>query len=216
MILFKSSAARLRSRVQIQLEQYSRPSTDFFVLIMLSSAITVLGLELNNSAVVIGAMVVAPLITPVFGFSLAILILRVKSMAYSLISILSGSLLAVLSSFIFSWLIILINGEISINSALISGAEPNLLFFLVAILSGMAGAYAYARPKMTAALPGIAIAVTIIPPLAIVGLGMSVNAWSVSYSGILMFLFNLFGIMCGNIVVFIATGFGREENKIEL
>ena len=68
MFNFFSPAARIRSKTERQLEQYSRPSVDFFILIALSAPIISIGLILNNAAIIIGGMVVAPLISPFFGF----------------------------------------------------------------------------------------------------------------------------------------------------
>jgi uncharacterized hydrophobic protein (TIGR00271 family) len=216
MFIFKSQAERLRAKVQSQLEEYSRPSVDFFVLICISSAIAALGLALDNIAIIIGAMVVAPLITPIFGFSLAMLVLRARRLGYALFSILAGSLLAIITAILIGFLIFTIHGSLTIGTAFLTGVKPNILFFLVALLSGMAGAFAYAKPKTSGALPGIAISVAIIPPLSIVGLGISMRAWNLSYDAFLLFVFNLIGIIFGSILMFIASGFGREETKVDL
>lgn len=210
-----SHTNRLRKKTEKKLDEYSSPSVEFFVLIGLSAALAVAGLALDNTAVVIGAMVVAPLITPIFGFSLGLLVIRVRRITKSLLTTALGSIFAVVSATIVAKIIIALEGTgIVFTNEIVSRTEPNLLFFLVALFSGLAGAYAYAKPKLSERIAGIAIAVALVPPLAVIGIALAQELWSVAYQSMLLYLFNLAGIIFGSIIMFILVGFGKDiENS---
>ncbi|MFH1286361.1 MAG: DUF389 domain-containing protein [Candidatus Magasanikbacteria bacterium] len=211
MSFLTSHTDRIRMKTEIHLNNFSTPSINFFVLIGLASAIAALGLLLDNTAVVIGAMVVAPLVTPVFALALSILLLKIKRAGKALGVIFMGTVLAVFISTILGHLIILIEGEqFRMTSEIISRTKPNLLFFLVALCSGAAGAYAYGRPKIMESITGIAISVAVIPPLAVVGLEMAAKNYALASQSFLLYLLNLAGITFGSILMFLILGFGKE------
>jgi len=176
MFNFLSSRQRVRETVEKHLEKYSHPTTDFFVLIALSASIATLGLALNNTAIIIGAMVVAPLVTPIFGFSLYLILFKGKGISESLFSILAGSVLAILTSTLIGYLFLVIEEtNVLYTTEILARTEPNLLYFIVAILSGLAGAYAYVRPELSERIVGIAISAAIIPPLGVIGLALALQ-----------------------------------------
>ena len=209
-----SQSARIRMHAIKQLEKYSHPSKDFFTLIMLSSGIVSLGLIMDNGTIIIGGMVVAPLITPIFGFSLNTLILHLKGVARSLLSIFLGTLAAILISAIIGYLANLINtSSLKITTEIINRVKPDLFYFLVALFSGMAGAYAYVSEKLSASITGIAISVAIIPPLAVAGLSIAMQNWNHLESSLILYMLNLVGIFFGSIIMFIILGFEKDIEK---
>jgi len=206
-----SSAARIRSKAQKHLKQYNRPTIEFFVLTALASSIISIGLILNNAPIIIGGMVVAPLISPFFGFSLNIILLRLKGIFLTLLSILSGGLLAILTSALTGHLIIITNNKEFITTVeIIARTEPNILYFVVAILSGIVGTYAYVKPTLSEKIVGIAISASIIPPLSVIGLGLSKFDWTLITKSSILFLLNFLGICLGSIIMFLILGFGKE------
>lgn len=207
-----SPAVRIRKKTEARLEQYNQPSLSYFLLIILSSAIATAGLLLDNTSIVIGAMVVAPLITPIFGFALSFIVLKWRRMFISLGMLLSGTISAILISTVLAGLVTLVDGKsIMLTSEIISRTEPNLLYFLVALFSGMAGAYAYAKPDVLASLPGIAISVAVIPPLAVAGIGIVLTNFELVTQSLLLYGFNLAGILFGSLIIFLSFGFGSEH-----
>lgn len=206
-----SHAARMRHKTEINLQEYSRPSKDFFLLIALASAMASIGLVLNNTSVIIGAMVVAPLITPIFGLALSIIVLRTKNLGLSLLSIILGTIFAIVTATLTGYIIMFVEGkDIILAKEIIERTHANLLFFLVALLSGIAGARAYSKPDSSATIPGIAISVTLVPPLAVVGLGVAIQNWILIESAFVLYLFNLLGICLGSILTFLFIGFGKD------
>ena len=208
---FFSSTDRVRRKAETKLNEYNKPSLNFFVLISLSSAIATLGMALNNTSVIIGAMIVAPLITPVFAFSLGLILFQGKNVLHSLLSILFGTLSGIIVASLIAFLIIFINGDFVITAEILGRTEPDVLYFLVAILSGVAGAFAYGRPKLQESITGIAISVAIIPPLAVTGIGIALQNFHLLQTSFMLYVFNLCGISFGSIVTFVALGFGKES-----
>ena len=214
MSLFTASVTNIRKKTEKRLEIHAKPSKSFFLLITLASAIVSLGLALDNVSIVIGGMVVAPLITPIFGLSLRIILLRFKGIGGSLLSITLGTILAIVVATIIGYIIIFFEGtQFGLTEEILSRTEPNLLFFLVAVLSGIAGAYAYAKPDVLSAITGIAISVALIPPLAVTGIGIALNNFFLAEQSFVLYLFNLLGICFGSIIMFISLGFGKEIKK---
>ncbi|MCB9798443.1 TIGR00341 family protein [Candidatus Nomurabacteria bacterium] len=207
---FFSENNRIRRQAEKKLNEYNRPSMNYFVLIALSAAIATFGLALDNTSIVIGAMVVAPLITPVFAFSLGLILFRMKNVAKSFLSLFFGTLAGLCVSILMAMVVILINGNFALGSEVLGRTEPNLLFFLVAFLSGIAGAYAYGRPQVLESITGIAISVAIVPPLAVTGIGIALQNYHLMQTSFLLYAFNLLGIAFGSIVTFVALGFGKD------
>jgi len=213
-MFFISQAAHLRKKTERQLETHMPPSGSFFLLIALASAIAAIGLLLDDSAIIIGAMVVAPLVTPVFGFSLRILAFKIRLASVSLGFVFIGTILGIFVAAMIGYLVILIEGNtFSVTGEIISRTRPNILYFLVALFSGMAGAYAYSRPKILESITGIAISVAIIPPLAVAGIEVAAGEWSLVTQSLLLYFFNLAGIIFGSIIMFVVLGFGKEIKK---
>lgn len=212
--LFASQSLRLRRKTEEILATYVTPTKDFFILICLATLLAVLGLALNNTAIVIGAMVVAPLVTPIFAMSLALLLFRPKRFFLSLVNLFLGTFLALAVSFFASILIIYIEqNAITVTNEILSRTEPNLLFFLVAVVSGLIGAYAYVQHTVLERLAGIAISVAIIPPLAVVGIQLAMTNFELAMQSAWLFGFNLLGISFGSTITFLLFGFGKEIEK---
>ena len=176
-----------------RLQVGARWNIDFMMMICLSTAIASLGLIQNSTAVVIGAMVVAPLMTPLIGAGLALvqgntIFFRdsIKAMGFGI-----GA----------SLLISLILGFIvpmdQLTPELIARGAPTIIDLGVAFLSGAAAAYAVARPSLLGALAGVAIAAALVPPLATVGISFAEGVWEVTEGAAILFATNLVAIILG-------------------
>jgi len=188
--------------VRQALSQAARPGINYFVLIVLSCIIAALGLLQNSPAVVIGAMLVAPLMSPVLAFSLGMVLGDLRLLRFSFEAIFKGIALAlVLAVFIG-----LLTPTRSITAEMLARAQPTLLDLAVALASGLAGAYAVARKNVSAALPGVAIAAALMPPLVTVGLGLAVGSPHVAGGALLLFITNIAAISLAGSIVFILLG----------
>jgi len=105
---------------------------------------------------------------------------------------------AILGAFLFS----VSNLSGGINEVILSRTEPSLLYFIVAIISGFAVAYTSVRPNLSSTLPGIAVAVALIPPLAVFGVGIAMFSPPIVAGSAVMFLINVAGIVFAGMVTY--------------
>jgi uncharacterized hydrophobic protein (TIGR00271 family) len=202
---------RLNVEEQLELREVisasAQPGVNYFVLIVLSSIIATLGLLLDSAAVVIGAMLVAPLMSPILGFSLGMVLGDVRLIRLSVGAIFKGVGLALILAVLLGFASPFKN----LTGEIIGRTQPNLLDLTVALASGMAGAYALARKEVSAALPGVAIAAALMPPLAVAGIGLSLGEPQVAVGAFLLFLANIAAISLAGVLVFILLGVRSES-----
>jgi uncharacterized hydrophobic protein (TIGR00271 family) len=198
-----------RQEVMDQLSASSSPNFDFFLMVFLSAAIATFGLITDSSAVIIGAMLVAPLMSPILGLSLASVAGKRNMFERAVGALLRGVLLAMALSTFISWFSQLLPFDIlaTLPNEVISRTRPTPIDLGIALAGGAAAAYALAQPQLSAALPGVAIATALMPPLCTVGIGISVQQPEIALGAFLLFLTNLVTISFAGIVVFAALGF---------
>ncbi len=178
----------------------------FVTLMLFSTAIATLGIQTDSTAVVIGAMLIAPLMTPILGGAASLLMGWPKRAAQSLALVALGVGLGVGAS----WLIARLAPTflaIETNSQVTSRVQPTLLDLLIALAAGGAGAFAVSRTDVADSLPGVAIAVALVPPLAVVGVSLQSGEWEFATGALLLFLTNFVGIVFAAGLVFVAVGF---------
>ncbi len=195
----------------------SSPGADYFILIILSCTIATFGLITDSAAVIIGAMLVAPLMSPILSLSMASISGRSRLFRRSLFAILEGSCLAILLSAILSFFAYRLPFGIlaEIPSEVLARTSPSPLDLGIALAGGAAAAYALAHPRLTAALPGVAIATALMPPLCTIGIGIAFQDMSIILGALLLFVTNLVTISFAGILTFASLGFGprnMEEN----
>ncbi len=185
-----------------QLRRGARADVDFFVMIGLAALIAAFGLLQDSGAVVIGAMLVAPLFTPILALSLGVAAGDARLLRVAAEAALKGVLLAVSLSFLLAWIVPIH----ALTGQILARTHPNLVDLGIALTSGAAGAYAVARREVSAALPGVAIAVALIPPLAVLGIGLAWGGREVALGAALLFSANLGGIVLVGALVFLLLG----------
>ncbi len=176
----------------------------FTALMTLSVLIAVMGLLADSTAVVIGAMLVAPLMSPVLGAAAALVMgwpKRVlRQLAISFVAAGGAIVLAALTSLVFPGTTDPLPGEI------LARTSPNLLDLGIALAAGAAGAYAQIRRAASDALTGVAVAVALVPPLAVVGICLQLQLFSLALGAFLLFLANVAGIIMSAVVTFLICG----------
>ncbi len=210
-----------RAEVQVQLRQASRPSFDFFLLVILSCVIATLGLLTDSAAVIIGAMLVAPLMSPIIGLGLASITGDGQLLRDAATALLRGAALAVLIAFLLTLgntylpFIPLRIGELP--AEVIARTKPSPIDLGVALAGGLAAAFALAMPNISAALPGVAIATALMPPLCTIGIGLAIQRWDVAGGATLLFITNGITIAFAATLVFFALGFApRFKGKTRM
>lgn len=189
----------------------ARPDIDFFVLIVLSAVIATLGLLQGSAAVIIGAMLVAPLMTPILAISLGVVQGDVRLIRLALESALKGITLAL----VVAVAMVSLTPYSGLTPEMMARAHPTLLDLIVALASGAAGAYASGRKEVAAALPGVAIAAALVPPLCVAGAGIALSRPDVAGGALLLFITNLIAISMAGAIIFLLLGFRPTRDEHE-
>lgn len=202
-----------RAEVYRSIRRGARPDADFFLMIGLSAMISALGLLLNSPAVIIGAMLVAPLMSAIVGLGLGVVQGDLRLLRLAVGATLRGMLLAVAVGALVGLvgsLVGLIEPGTSPGAEILGRTNPSLLDLGVALASGAAGAYALCRKNVSASLPGVAIAAALVPPLAVVGIGLALGDGRITGGALLLFFTNLIAISAAGGLVFLWLGFRPE------
>lgn len=192
------------------LKQGSQVGVDFIMLMGLATAIASLGLIQNSGAVVIGAMLVAPLMTPMIGAGLGLVQGNQVMVRTASRSILVGFLLALAVGFFFG---LTTPSMPELNAELSGRTNPNLLDLWIALFSGVAAAFALARPGLVAALPGVAIAAALVPPIATVGICLAAGQLTAAAGAALLFATNLVAIIMASAGTLYLMGIRANHNQ---
>lgn len=184
---------------------------NYYVLIVLSAVIASLGLLANSAAVIIGAMLVAPLMTPILALSLGIVLGEPRMLSRGAESTIKGVGAAVVLS---AFCALLVPAS-QPTAEILARTHPTLLDLGVALASGAAGAYALGRKEVAAALPGVAIAAALMPPVCTVGIGLAQGSGTVMGGALLLFITNLIAITLAGAVVFLLLGIRPKAHAQE-
>ena len=194
-----------------EVEGKARWTFDFAALMLLATAIASLGLLADSVAVVIGAMLVAPLMTPLIGGGLALV--------QGNWPLWRRSQWAVLMGFFAALAVGLLAGlgarqlGFGLTGELAARGEPTLLDLGVAFFSGVAASYCMARPSLSGALAGVAIAAALVPPIATVGICLSLGETATARGAALLFGTNVVAIVLGASVNFFLAGIRGHQSS---
>lgn len=182
-------------QVYFQGEEHRERIVRFAILIVLSTMIAAFGLLADSVAVVIGAMLVAPLMTPIMGTAVSLVLSEPAKLAASARTVAAGAGGAIAVG----WFIALIaSGGITstnIPGEVLGRTAPGLLDLGIAIAAGLAGGYLMVDRKAAASAAGVAIAVALVPPLAVVGICLELGAFSLAAGAVLLFSTNFVAIV---------------------
>ncbi len=202
-IIAKASTDEFKELFQI-LRDNARPKRSYLVLMALSSLLATFGLFSDSSPVVIGAMILAPLMAPIISMSMATLRHDRRLLLDSILTILAGLAIGLACSVALT----LVTPIDVPGSEILARTRPNLLDLGIAVVSGIAGAYAHAREEVARTLAGVAIAVALVPPLAVAGIGLGWMDPDIFLGAGLLLLTNLAGIVLAAALTFMLLGFG--------
>jgi uncharacterized hydrophobic protein (TIGR00271 family) len=200
----------------------SLPAFGFYFLIITSSIIATLGLISNSSATIIGAMIIAPLMNPIITLGFGLTVSNKRLIVRGGLMLITGVPLVVGVAYLCSTIL----NIRAVGHEVLSRSAPNYIDLAIALASGGAAAFAYTRKSIITALPGVAIAVALVPPLCVMGVGLHsgvVGKFLAASQGIdedmwigamTLFLTNLWGIIFAAILVFITQGYGGWRSAL--
>ena len=190
----------MRDQLFFEGPERSRRLSRFWVLLVLAALIAAAGVTADSTATVIGAMIVAPLMTPILGIVLAIALADRTNLGRSIMFVVTGAIVVI----VVGWLVgKLVPYEVvaATNSQVAGRVAPRLIDLLAALATGAVGAVALARSDISDTLPGVAIAISLVPPLSVVGLTLESGKSDQALGALLLFVTNVTAILASGIVV---------------
>lgn len=199
----------------------ARPSIAFFMLLTLSTVIATNGLIADSAATVIGAMIIAPLMQPIGAMAYGLASTNRRLLLQASLTTIAGVLCTVSIAFLATHVV----GIQTVGREIVGRTAPTVLDLVVAVAAGTAGAFAATRRSIGDAIPGVAIAVALVPPLCVVGIGLALGKAAIPEVGLvltqgialgafLLFLANLAGIVFSGALVFVIQGYGKWSKAL--
>jgi uncharacterized hydrophobic protein (TIGR00271 family) len=175
----------------------TRLLTNFFVLLLLATVIATYGVLSDSTATVIGAMIVAPLMGPIMATAAAVVMGNSRRALRSLALVAAGVASVIVLSIVLTWIV----PDVAIS--------PGLYALLTALGAGAAGAFIMGRQEIADSMGGVAIAISLVPPLCVVGIALSQGEWEPAGGAMLLFLTNFLAILLAGGLVFMLSGLGQ-------
>ncbi|MFN6483949.1 MULTISPECIES: DUF389 domain-containing protein [unclassified Nostoc] len=202
---FRRQGSQPEKLQQLQTDLLAESTLDsaYIILIISSCAIATLGLLSNSAAVIIGAMIIAPLMLPIRGLAFGALQADITLFRKGVVAVAVGTVLAIAIALTLGLLV----GLPSYGSEILARSRPTLLDLGIAVAAGGISGYAKVETKISASLAGTAIAVALMPPICVIGLGLAQGNWSLSLGATLLYLTNLLGIALSCMVTFLVAGY---------
>jgi uncharacterized hydrophobic protein (TIGR00271 family) len=217
------------AELSVQMSQGSVFSFSFFLMLALAAAIATLGLIANSAPAIIGAMIIAPLMTPIMSLSYGLATFERQLIIRSLLTVFAGTILVVA----LGCLITLVFGLRITGSEILNRTAPTVIDLGVALAAGAAAAFANTRRSILSSIAGVAIAVALVPPLAVSGIGLALRGKATAEAGLslseiglysggtdialgafILFLTNFIGIVAVAILVFVFQRYGDHKKAV--
>lgn len=210
-ILFKNLTNDDKTSAIQALIKGSTPSQDFFLMTMLAMLTATIGLLLNDSAVIIGSMLIAPILYPILSLSLGVIMADSQLISRAFSTLLKGIVLGVATSAVITLLFSTQFPDVTPEIA--SRTQPSLPYAIIAVSAGLAATFALVKPQLKETLPGIAISVALAPPLAVVGIGIAKLSITIVTGALLLFLVNAIGIIFASMFTFSLMNFYLNKGE---
>jgi uncharacterized hydrophobic protein (TIGR00271 family) len=187
----------------VALRENATPSSSYQVLIVLSVMLALAGLYANSAPVIIGAMILAPLMAPIVSLAMGLARSEATLIRGAVKTLVVGIAWGLGCAVLLAWLMPFDVATAEMRSRM----SPTLLDLFIAVISGIAGAYAFAKEEIAKSLAGVAIAVALVPPLSVAGIGLGWGDWHMARGALLLLTTNLVGISLAASATFLVLGF---------
>ncbi len=199
-----------RKVVTKSITELAKPTAQYYVLVALSVIVITLGLLINSESVVIGGMLIAPILPVLQALSLSTVRGSIRLFHRSISTLIVSLSLGILLSF-FVTLIVPFNG---VSEAVLARTEPDFLFLVIALAAGLVGAIDMIWPSISSLAAGVVVAAALVPPLAVVGIGLAKTDWVMISQSFILFATNLVAVIFAGIVLLLIAGF-RPYHRAE-
>jgi uncharacterized hydrophobic protein (TIGR00271 family) len=198
--LADADIARMRDQLFFEGPERRRRLSRYWLLLPLAAVIASAGVVSDSTATVIGAMIVAPLMTPILGIVLAVVLADRANLRRCLLLLVAGAAAVIAIGWLLG-LFVPYPLVAATNSQVAARVTPRIVDLVAALATGAVGSVALARSDISDTLPGVAIAISLVPPLAVVGLTLESGAPRESLGAFLLFATNVAAILASGILV---------------
>jgi len=209
--LFSSVTQKEKDKTIEKIINSSCPRKSFFLMTTAAAIICTLGIMNNNAAVIIGAMLVAPLLSPILAIALGVSMADYKLIFRSIKVVFKAMLYAVGFSFLAS---LLLDKPDIFNHEMLLRSSLSLEAIMIALIAGIAASLSIARKELQQYLVGTVISVALIPPLSMSAIALRMIEIQVFYNALMIFAFNLLGIILSSLMVFSLSKFYTSQKKV--
>ncbi len=198
---FRIATDKEKTEAVARLVKASTGDFDFYLFAVFGISMAAIGLVLDSPEVVIGSMLIAPVLYPLLSLSLSLVLSDFKLMYRSFRTLIISFIISIGISFVLS-LLMGIYFDFTLSEQIMERAQPSTMFFIVAFISGFAATFSLVHANLNEMLPGVAISVSLVPPLAVVGIGLASLDAKVAGGAIILFIINVIGIAFASMIAF--------------
>lgn len=196
-----------------KLIENSTPRKDFFIFVVLSTAMAALGIMISSVPVIIGSMLIAPMLYPILSIAIGLSISDNKLIYRSFYTFLKSVVWAIIASVVVS--MFFADRQSLLNLDIIIRTEVALVDLGIAIIAGIAASLALVKPHLNESIPGVAISAALVPPLAAVGIAITTFKWELFRQSLLLFIISAFGIIVSSLIVFVLLNFSKKKTVVD-
>jgi uncharacterized hydrophobic protein (TIGR00271 family) len=199
----------------IEGSQTARRLTNFFALLIFATVIATYGVLSGSTATVIGAMIVAPLMGPIMATTTAVVMGSIPRALRGFALTVAGIATVIILSYILSWVVPDVTISFSSNGEITSRINPGLYALLTALGAGAAGAFIVSRAEIADSMGGVAIAISLVPPLCVVGISLQKGQLDAAGGAFLLFMTNFLAILLAGGLTLVVLGLGKLATSQE-
>gem|GEM_PF-1820972 len=200
-------STRSPDSVEDTIHNNSKPTLSFLSLLLGSSIICTLGLLMNNSAVIIGGMIISPLVWPILSVALGVSFSQNKDIKKSLLIL----LMAIVAAYLSAAVVTLVSPIKMINAEITARIEPTFLDIIIACVAGFVAALGVSHKRISSSLAGVAIATSLLPPLCVSAIGIALLDIQIFSGALLLFAANVASILFVAIITFSIVGLKKKK-----
>jgi uncharacterized hydrophobic protein (TIGR00271 family) len=207
----RRSLDELTDKLDLSVGQVASKRSAFWIMLVMSAVIAISGVIGDSTATVIGAMIVAPLSIPILGVALGVVTGRGPLLGRSLLLVVSGVVVVVALGFLFAQLLPNPVNVLS-NAQVVGRTSPKLMDLTAAIATGLVAAIAITRRDVGDVLPGVAIAISLVPPLGVVGVCLGSHAPALAGGAFVLFASNVVAMIITSTIVLLIAGYAGDAD----
>ncbi|MDW4571353.1 TIGR00341 family protein [Microbacterium sp. M3] len=208
----RQTAAEVTEALDLGSGDRAGKRSGFLIMLTLAGVIAIAGVLTDSTATVIGAMIIAPLGTPILAIGLGIVTGHLSLVVRSILWVLLGLVIVVVLGLAFS-VFVSTPESLETNSQVLGRTSPSFMDLVAALATGFAGGFAMCRRDLSAILPGVAIAISLVPPLGVVGVCAGQGLWGDALGALWLFLSNVVALVIAGSIVFTIAGYARDPGS---